>query len=402
VGDEVNAALLDRLADQTRALSAYVRPTEDVEAKVSSLFGKIAYPVLTNLKLSTTGSVRLSDSYPAALPDLFHGGQLVVMGRFEGKGASAIKLSGKVGMETREFVFELSFPERTDDAREFVEHLWARRKVGFLLDQIRVNGEKKELVTEVTALAKRYGITTPYTSYLIVPDATTTVAKRPDVRLLRPGDAPAGRPVPFALMPPGPKTSAGGASSAPSSAPVPVLDFVRGSGDLGKKRGEVADFELKVVEKTEGGKGEETKALRDARAKRDTLDRARELVGKDKNAVHTGKLGVDLAGEVQKLRNGSRLERSAMSRVGSRNLMEVGGVWIDDGFTPKTEAVTVKAHSDAYFRILERHPSVKALFQLGNHLVWITPSGKALVIDTSTGKETLTNAEIDALFATRR
>ncbi len=49
--------------------------------------------------------------------------------------------------------------------------MWARRKVGYLLDQIRANGEKKELVDEVVTLAKKYGITTPYTSYLIVPGA---------------------------------------------------------------------------------------------------------------------------------------------------------------------------------------------------------------------------------------
>ena len=35
-----------------------------------------------------------------------------------------------------------------------MEPLWARRKVGFLLDQIRVNGEKKELIDEVVLLAK--------------------------------------------------------------------------------------------------------------------------------------------------------------------------------------------------------------------------------------------------------
>ena len=45
--------------------------------------------------------------------------------------------------------------------------------------------------------------------------------------------------------------------------------------------------------------------------------------------------------------------------------------------------------SEAYFRILEKHPEVKRVFQLGNHLVWVTPSGKALVIDASHGKEKL-------------
>jgi Ca-activated chloride channel family protein len=384
VGDDVNAALLDRLAGQTRAASAYVRPAEDIEAKVSGLFNKIANPVVSDLKLATTGAVRLSEVYPVQLPDLFHGGQLVVMGRYSGKGASAIKLTGKVGKATREFVYETTFPERTGAGKEFVEQLWARRKVGYLLDQIRVNGERKELVEEVTALAKRYGITTPYTSYLIVPDATTPLAGG----VGRDGR----RPVPPGLVAP---SSAGG----PSAAPVPVEEFARRPGDLAGRRGSIADDEMKKADPKSG----EGKGLAEAKAKRETLDRARALLkGKDKEAVHTGKLGVEFALDLNGLRNNTRLERTAVRNVVGRTVMEVGGVWIDEGFGAKTKAVTVKAQSDAYFRILERQPSMKSVFQLGNHLVWVTPSGTALVIDTSTGKTALTDAEIDRLFVARK
>src|SRR6185437_4319078 len=126
-----------------------------------------------------------SEIYPPELPDLFHGGQLVVLGRYSGQGPAALKLSGRVGMETKEFVYELTFPDKTGEEREFVEQLWARRKVGYMLDQIRANGEKKELVDEVVALAKKYGIATPYTSYLIVPDGPVPVAgHRPNQPIL--------------------------------------------------------------------------------------------------------------------------------------------------------------------------------------------------------------------------
>ena len=106
------------------------------------------------------------------------------MGRYTGKGPTAIKLTGKVGKETKEFVYEFTFPEKTGDGKEFVEALWARRKVGYMLDQIRLNGEKKELIDEVVSLAKKYGIATPYTSYLIVPDGPlpTGAAGRPKAR----------------------------------------------------------------------------------------------------------------------------------------------------------------------------------------------------------------------------
>src|SRR5262249_16385799 len=157
--------------------STYVRPQEDIEVKVSSLYSKISHPVLANLKLTATGDVSLSEVYPAQMPDLFHGQQLVVFGRFTGKGASALRLTGTVAMETKEFAYDLTFPEKTGDDRGFVEEIWARRKVGYLMDQIRANGEKPELKNEVIVLAKKYGITTPYTSWLIVPDGPVPVAR---------------------------------------------------------------------------------------------------------------------------------------------------------------------------------------------------------------------------------
>src|SRR5262249_9130478 len=152
VGDDVNAVLLDRLAQQTRAVSTYVRPAEDIEVKVSGLYEKISHPVLTNLKLSAGKNVSLKEVYPAQLPGLFHGGQLVVLGKYSGHGHAAITLTGQVGSDSREFTYEINFAKETSEEKAFVEDLWARRKVGYLLDLIRANGENKELVDEVTSL----------------------------------------------------------------------------------------------------------------------------------------------------------------------------------------------------------------------------------------------------------
>src|SRR5262249_47266005 len=179
VGDDVNTALLDQIADNTKALSTYVRPAEDIEAKVTSLYGKISHPVLANVRLSTSENIKVHEVYPPQLPDLFWGSQLVVLGKYSGYGAAAVKLTGQVGKETREFAYDVTFPAKTVEDREFVEHLWARRKVGFLLDQIRINGEQKELMDEMLGLAKKYGIATPDTSYLVVPDAPVPVAGLP-------------------------------------------------------------------------------------------------------------------------------------------------------------------------------------------------------------------------------
>src|SRR5262249_41949965 len=188
VGDDVNAALLDRLSDMTRSASAYVRPEEYIEVKVSGLYGKISHPVLTDLKVSASAGIKLSDMYPKQLPDLFHGGQLVVLGSYNGKGHGSITLTGKGDGETKTMVYGVDLPAKTSEEKAFVENLWARRRVGYLLDQIRVSGQQKELIDEVVKLAKKHGITTPYSSYLVVPD---TVASTVPVQAPPPPSAPA-------------------------------------------------------------------------------------------------------------------------------------------------------------------------------------------------------------------
>ncbi len=402
VGHDVNATMLDQIAEQTRAVATYVRPEEDIEAKVSGLYSKISHPVLANLKLSTTADVTLSEVYPAQLPDLFHGSQLTVLGRFGGKGPSAVKLTGTVGKEAKEFVYELTFPEKTGDDKAFVEHLWARRKVGYMLDQIRANGEKKELVEEVVILAKKYGITTPYTSWLIVPDAAVPVVGFDGRGGGAGGPVAAGRPgfgVPAGLMPAG-----------PGNAPVPVNEFLKRAGgkdgtDLAGTRDRIDSEKFRQGEddKGSGKPGGEGKALADAKNKKEAFDEARMLFLRgDNRQTQAGKLGVDLSERTNVLRNQARLERTALRNVAGRNCVEVGGVWIDEGYNAKLTTLTVKAQSDAYFRILERQPQVKDVFRLGNHLVWVTPNGTALVIDTSEGKEKLTDAEIDTLFVAKK
>ena len=171
IGTDVNTHLLDKVTEETHAVSQYVLPEEDLEVKVSSFFSKIKEPVLTNPTLKFTGDVRTTKLYPSPLPDLFRGDQLVLVGRYSGKGGSAVILEGSVNGETRKFIYEVKFPDESAD-HEFIPRLWATRRVGYLLDEIRLHGESAELRDEVTGLARKYGIVTPYTAYLIVEDET--------------------------------------------------------------------------------------------------------------------------------------------------------------------------------------------------------------------------------------
>ncbi len=170
VGFQVNTKLLDRLSDDNGGAREYVTPTENLELKISAFYTKLANPVLANLKLAFNG-VEVHDTYPRRLPDLFKGSELVVVGRYSGPAAESakIELTGACRGEARGYTFEAAFP--TDDRQHsFLPRVWAMRKIGFLLDELRLRGENKELKNEVIRLSKRYGILTPYTSFLVQED----------------------------------------------------------------------------------------------------------------------------------------------------------------------------------------------------------------------------------------
>ena len=169
IGTDVNTHLLDSITDTTRAFSQYVLPDEDIELKVSSFFTKIKEPVLANPVLRFSGDIRPGKIYPSPLPDLFKGEQLIVVGRYSHDGRAVVTIEGTVNGVVKKFTDEVEFPSR-DTEHDFIPRLWATRRIGFLLDEIRLHGENRELRDEVTDLARQYGVVTPYTAYLIVED----------------------------------------------------------------------------------------------------------------------------------------------------------------------------------------------------------------------------------------
>ncbi len=168
VGYDVNTRLLDKLAADNSGVADYIEPKEDLEIKVSNFFTKVNSPVLTDLEMDF-GGVNTDLMYPRELNDIFKGTQLTIIGRY--KNAADIenvtlRLKGKTGRETRTFEYtNLDFPFRAEK-NDFLPRLWATRRVGWLVEQIRSNGENKELRDEIVDLGTRYGIVTPYTSYL--------------------------------------------------------------------------------------------------------------------------------------------------------------------------------------------------------------------------------------------
>ena len=165
VGNDVNTFLLDTLAQEHRGASKYVQPGQNIETEVTALYEKIGQPLLTDVSLEFNGA-EVNALYPYPLPDLYVGSQLSVVGRYQRGGAVSITLKGTVNGRPVRYTISQQYLA-TNGGEELIPRLWATRKVGYLLTQIRLHGADRELVDEVVDLAIRYGIITPYTSFLI-------------------------------------------------------------------------------------------------------------------------------------------------------------------------------------------------------------------------------------------
>jgi Ca-activated chloride channel family protein len=164
VGYDVNTILLDQLALENHGTTTYVAPGEDLNLALSTFYRKIASPVLSDVSVTIDG-VTTYDVFPRALPDLFRGTQLLILGRAQGQGDARVAVSGQTTLGFRSYTSLVSFSASM--AEPTLPRLWAGRKIAHTLDQIRLYGESDELVNEVIALSRQYGIITPYTSFLV-------------------------------------------------------------------------------------------------------------------------------------------------------------------------------------------------------------------------------------------
>jgi Ca-activated chloride channel family protein len=167
VGDDVDDQLLLTIATAHRGAEEHVRNNEKIDAKVSAFAAKVSKPVLVDLKIDF-GGARTEEVYPATLPDVFKGSQLIITGRYRGESSDPITLSGEINGRPKTFSYPGKFVAQTDE-NPFIARLWAKDRVDHLLDQIKLHGENNELKDEIIRLSKEFRFATPYTSFLAVP-----------------------------------------------------------------------------------------------------------------------------------------------------------------------------------------------------------------------------------------
>lgn len=169
VGYDINTRLLNRLASEHHGASQYVEPGESLETAISTLYQKIKSPVLSDVKMTYDG-IQVKDMYPREVSDIFAGSQVLLIGRYKGAGDAKVTVSGTINGAKKDYVFPVTFTG--DEAgHTYLPRLWAMRRIGHLTEVAQANGDNKEIVDEIVALSKKYGIISAYTSYLVTDPA---------------------------------------------------------------------------------------------------------------------------------------------------------------------------------------------------------------------------------------
>lgn len=370
IGTDVNTHLLDRIAQDTRAVTEYVLPEEDLEVKVSRFFSKIKEPVLANPTLEFTSGIRASKYYPSPLPDIFKGEQLIMVGRYSGTGNSAAVIEGKVGKEQKKFSYDVSFGSNTE--HEFIPRLWATRRVGYLLDQLRLHGENGELKDEVTELARKYGIVTPYTSFLITEDET------------RRGVSSAVQTMPMQPAGPGALPASRFAYSSRYGARVSGDDAVLSSRSLS----DLSSANVAASGIQSGAANAYKAEALSAPAAATPAPLSSAFAGGGRGGAVPGPAirgGLPTPGPVA-----DRAEEQAPQSqfVGGRTFYRNAGKWIEAGVQklPEAKRQRIEFGSTEYFDLLKKHPEAGAWLSLGGNVQFVL-AGTVVEVFDKTGVE---------------
>jgi Ca-activated chloride channel family protein len=181
LGSDANDALLAELAKKTHGYFARARETEDISAMLRIFFSKVSLPGIENLRLTPTDPTNFYHVY-ATGENSFDGSSLGFVGRYKRPAAETmLNLSGQHGAGTINLSRSVQLPE-FEDTHHHLPRLWARARVGKLIEEMNLNGEREDYISEIIRLSQKYRFVTPYTAFLAAPRALL----RP--RLIQPGD----------------------------------------------------------------------------------------------------------------------------------------------------------------------------------------------------------------------
>lgn len=171
IGNSVNRALLDKIAQEGKGEATYVGLQDDGSKAARQFYERVRTPLLTDLSIDWAG-MPVADVYPGKLTDLFSAKPVILHGRYTKAMSGTIKLKGTLAGAPYERAINLVLPE-TEAANDSLATLWARTRVDELsTTRLMTVNEKAgvEIDSAITNLGLEFGLMTKFTSFVAVED----------------------------------------------------------------------------------------------------------------------------------------------------------------------------------------------------------------------------------------
>jgi len=192
IGSSPNQFLIDGVARQGGGMSKILGLNDDPTEMVQEVMFRIHRAQLANVAIDW-GDMAVSETFPAKIPELWAGRPIIIFGRYDGGGRTAIRVTGTVEGEPASWPLTVAFPTR-QDANAVLAKVWARNKIEDLMHQTYYQGSPlvEELVTQI---ALDYRLMSQYTSFVAVDESELddmVEPARPPRRMLVPVPIPEG------------------------------------------------------------------------------------------------------------------------------------------------------------------------------------------------------------------
>jgi Ca-activated chloride channel family protein len=198
IGSSPNMFLVDGVARQGGGMGKQLGLNDVAQPLATEIMTRIQRAQLAKIKIDW-GDLKISETYPAKLPELWAGRPVIVIGRYAGGGAAnegtwqtRIKVSGSAEGEAVEWPLDVKLPQQQAE-NEVLAKTWARHKIEDLMQQSFYQGSPA-VEEMVTSIALDYRLMSQYTSFVAVDakDATATEHAHPPRRMLVPVPLPEG------------------------------------------------------------------------------------------------------------------------------------------------------------------------------------------------------------------
>lgn len=186
----VNEAFLQRLAGLTGGRCELVESEDRLDEAMRHIHRRIATPLVTGLRVRAGGlEVDPSTLAPQPLPDLFAGAPVVISGRFTGKPAGALTVTGDGDWQT-------TVPA-TPSGNPSLGAVWARARIRDLEDRYvtRERVDTTSLEREIVDTSLRYKVLSRFTAFVAIDQRVVNEGGEVH-RVTQPVDHPSGWDLP--------------------------------------------------------------------------------------------------------------------------------------------------------------------------------------------------------------